>query len=67
MWGDRKIFWGFLKKSHQKNLGKYGQKGNFRHISEIYELEHSFFRSKKSKKQVSRSNFLFSRSKKSKK
>ena len=35
------------------------KKGDFRHISEIYGLEQSFFRSKKSKKQVFRSNFLF--------
>ena len=50
---------------------------DFRHISEIYRLEQSFFRSKKAKKLVFRSinaknlvfrsNFLFFRSKKSKK
>ena len=41
--------------------------GGFRHISEIYSLEQSLFRSKKSKKEAFRSNFLFFRSKKSKK
>ena len=43
------------------------KKGNFRHILEIYGLEQSFFRSKKSKKQISRTIFLFFKSKKSKK
>ena len=43
------------------------KKGDFRHTLEIYELEQSFFRSKKSKKQVFRCDFLFFRSKKSKK
>ena len=43
------------------------KKGDFRHTLEIYELEQSFFKSKKSKEQVFRSNFLFFRSKKSKK
>ena len=55
-----KTIWGFLKKG-QKNLGvlkkrskKFGdmwpKNNDFRHISEKYRLEQSFFRSKKSKK-----------------
>ena len=66
--GRQKI-WGRLKKGRQKILGvpflkkrsskKFGdicpKSNNFRHISEIYRLEQSFFRSKKAKKLVFRS------------
>ena len=66
IWGGRKIFGG-VKKAVKKNWGNMAKKGDFGRILEIYGLEQLFFRSKKSKKQVFRSNFLFFRSKKSKK
>ena len=47
--GLPKKFGGFLKKGRQKNWVNMAKKGNFRHILEIYGLEQSFFRSKKSK------------------
>ena len=49
--GVPKKFWGLLKKKVVKKIwGNMAKKGDFRHISEIYGLEQSFFRSKKSKK-----------------
>ena len=59
--------WGCLKKGRQKILGmpkkkvvkKFGdmcpKNNDFKHMSEIYRLEQSFFRSKKAKKLVFRS------------
>ena len=47
--GEGEKIWGVSKKKVDKNLGAYGQKNDdFRHISQIYRLEQSFFRSKKS-------------------
>ena len=43
----------------KKIWGNIAKKGDFGHILEIYGIEQSFFRSKKSKKQVFRSNFIF--------
>ena len=51
-----KKFWGWLKKRSSKKFGDMCPKNNdFRHISEIYRLKQSFFRSKKAKKLVFRS------------
>ena len=74
----RKKNLGINKKRSSKKFGDIWPKNNdFKHISEIYRLEQPFFRSRKAKKLVFRSinakkfvirsNFLFFRSKKSKK
>ena len=60
--GEAEKFWGWVlkkfgglsrkKKAVKKIWGNMAKKGDFRHILEIYGLEQSFFRSKKSKNKV---------------
>ena len=61
IWGGRKNLGVSKKKRSSKKFGGIWPKNDdFRHISEVYRLEQSFFRSKKSKNKFLGLIFYFS-------